>query len=187
MPAQSFSPSRRNLLRGGAIAGGLALGSGMASADVSRASAAATLPAEAVETGVQYWLQLDGIEGESQDSQHENWIDLGGYSFGVTDSETTKAGSKGKVSFKNLSVTKVVDKASPKLFLNCCNGKHIKTGTMSLRKANAKSDYLTITLTDVVISGYRQGAADTDEPEESVSFEYGALKIKYTVQNADGS
>jgi type VI secretion system secreted protein Hcp len=33
---------------------------------------------------VDYFLELDGIDGESKDSKHQDWIELGSFSFGAT-------------------------------------------------------------------------------------------------------
>ncbi|MBV8585847.1 MAG: type VI secretion system tube protein Hcp, partial [Verrucomicrobia bacterium] len=33
---------------------------------------------------VDYFLKIDGIEGESKDSKHQNEIEIGSFSFGAT-------------------------------------------------------------------------------------------------------
>src|SRR5436309_614292 len=53
---------------------------------------------------VDYFLKIDGIEGESQDSKHKNEIDLESFSWGETQSGTHGAGGgggAGKVSMQD--------------------------------------------------------------------------------------
>ena len=74
---------------------------------------------------VDFFLKLDGVEGESQDKDHKNEISLESFSFGADQSGTSSHGTgagAGKVSMHDISVTKVVDKSSPVLFQNCASG-----------------------------------------------------------------
>jgi hypothetical protein len=85
-------------------------------------------------------------------------------------------GGAGKVAVHDISITKHVDKASPTLFKYCANGQHIKQGTITLRKAG--KTYLTIKLTDVLISSYQTGgSAHADQPTESLSLNF--TKVQY--------
>ena len=105
---------------------------------------------------VDYFLKLDGIEGESQDSKHSKEVEIlefhfKGHQAGTTGS-ATGGGGKGRVKLDDLVIVKKVDKASPKLFLQCCNGEPVKKVVLTARKAGKdQQDYLKITLTDCVI------------------------------------
>src|SRR5712692_6599716 len=103
---------------------------------------------------VDYFLKIDGVEGESQDSAHGKEIQLDSFSFGVTQSGTFGAGGgggAGKASFNDFHFTMHVNKASPKLFLYCANGKHIPTATLTGRKAGEKpQDYVVWKFTDIL-------------------------------------
>jgi type VI secretion system secreted protein Hcp len=188
---EAFATSRRNVLRGSAAAGGLLLGSGLAAGGggLSSAGAATTKskgevsPSE-VAILTDYFLKIDGIKGQSQDATHQGWIDLGSYAFGVTDSGKPTTTKKGKVDLYDLHVTKQVDASSPALMLHCTTGKHIPAATLSLRASDGKVDYLTITLTEVLISGYSHSASENAAPTESISLTYGEIKIDYKSQSA---
>jgi hypothetical protein len=84
--------------------------------------------------------------------------------------------SAGKVSVHDISITKQVDKASPKLAQFCANGKHIPNVKIEMRKAG--KTYLTYTLTNVVISSYQTGG-HADQPSESLSLNFTKIEIKY--------
>jgi type VI secretion system secreted protein Hcp len=74
---------------------------------------------------VDYFLKIDGIDGESQDAKHKNEIDLESFSWGATQGGTMAfggGGGAGKVQMQDFHFVMRVNKASPKLFLACANG-----------------------------------------------------------------
>src|SRR5689334_21091545 len=69
------------------------------------------------------FLHLSSIPGESTVPGHENDIDLQSYSWqGVSVPPVIGGGGSSKAVFKDLSLTKYVDKSSPKLMLACASG-----------------------------------------------------------------
>lgn len=93
-------------------------------------------------------------------------------------SSAGSGGGAGKVKFHDISITKYIDKSSPKLALYCANGKHIPKVTIALRKAG--KTYLTYTLTDVVISTYQTGgSAEGGQATETMSLNFGKISIQY--------
>ena len=141
------------------------------------------------------FLELTGIEGESLDDKHPKTIIISSLSWGVSQSGSgASAGGSGvgKASLSDIHVTKVADKASMNLFINCCTGKHIDKGTIYIRKsgsgADTPKDYETIKLTEVFISAWQQSASDGGGlPSESIGLNFSKIEFSYQVQNADGS
>jgi type VI secretion system secreted protein Hcp len=91
---------------------------------------------------VDSFLKLDGIEGASTDSKHAKEIDVDAWSSGESQPASAHAGggaTAGKVSFRDLSFVKRIDKASPTLMLACATGKHIKSAKLAGRKAGQGS------------------------------------------------
>src|SRR5688572_18436432 len=85
-----------------------------------------------------YFLKIDGIEGESQDAKHKAEIDLESWSWGETQSgshATGGGGGAGKVSMQDFHFVMRVNKASPKLLLACASGQHIPSAILTCRKA----------------------------------------------------
>ena len=67
---------------------------------------------------VDYFLKIDGVQGESVDSKHKGEIDLESFSWGETSSGGQGAGGgggAGKVSIQDFHFVMKLNKASPKL------------------------------------------------------------------------
>ena len=63
-----------------------------------------------------YFLKIDGIDGESTDDRHKGEIDIQSFSWGVSNSGSMSSGSgggAGKASFQDIHFTRQLDKASP--------------------------------------------------------------------------
>ena len=141
---------------------------------------------------VDMFLKLDGIKGESKDHKHKDEIHIESFSWGLSQTGTHGAGGgggAGKVSVHDISITKVVDKSSPELMLACANGKHIKEGLLSVRKAGEKPlEYLKIKLNDILVSGVQfAGAGGSDQFTESLSLNFAKFQVEYQEQGADGA
>jgi type VI secretion system secreted protein Hcp len=135
------------------------------------------------------FLMVEGVEGESQDSRHANQIDVLAWSWGASNTVTVSGGGggAGRVSVSDLTVTKPLDKASPKLLLNVCNGRHIPRATLAVRRSGAEFDYLKIELEDVIITALSTaGSSGETSVTESVSMKFGKFRVTYTPQDATG-
>lgn len=140
------------------------------------------------------FLKIDGIQGESTDDKHKDWIEVLSYSWGVNQPASVTPSSAGgatheRANFQDLSVVKILDKASPNLALFCSNGTHIKEITIELCRAGGdKLKYMEYKMSDCLISSVSQGGGGGAEATESISFNYGKLQWTYTQQKrADGS
>ena len=142
---------------------------------------------------VEIFLKLDGIDGESQKDGHVNEIELLSFSNGASNPSSVAFGTgsgAGKVDLSSISVQKIVDLASPKLFLQCCNGTHIASGKLTCREAGGDSpvEYFLYDMTEVFIDSISWGAAaGGGKPSESVSISCKTLQVTYYPQNTDGS
>jgi type VI secretion system secreted protein Hcp len=137
-----------------------------------------------------YFLKIDGIDGESSDAQHKGEIDLETWSWGETQPHPTGGGAgAGKVTMADFSFTTKLTKASPKLFLACAEGSHIKAAWLTARRAAGKAaDYfLKWTFSDLLVSSYQTGAAAGNAPVDQVSFNFSKIEVEYKEQRPDGS
>jgi type VI secretion system secreted protein Hcp len=93
------------------------------------------------------------------------------------------------VDVQDLSFTHYVDTASPNFILACCNGKHFKEAVLTVRKAGEKPlDYLTITMTDVIITSVSPGGASGDEMiTANVTMNFAKYKLSYQPQDNKGA
>lgn len=139
-----------------------------------------------------YFLKIDGIEGESTDDKHKNEIDVLSWSFGASNHGTHGrggGGGAGKVSFQDFNFTIQACKASPKLMLACASGEHIKKAVLVARKAGKEQqEFLKITLSDVLVSSYSVGGAGGSSiPQETFSLNFAKVEYEYKPQKADGT
>ena len=138
---------------------------------------------------VDVYLKINGIPGESADSKHKAEIDVLSYSWGVTQTGTMSyggGGGAGKANFGDFSFMMRMNKATPKLMESCASGKHIKLATLSCRKAGGKQlDYMIYKFHDLLISSY-QTSASSEEPMESISFNYSKMEMEYKEQDEKG-
>jgi len=141
---------------------------------------------------VDYFLKIDGIQGESMDAKHKNEIDLESWSWGETQtgvSATGGGGGAGKVSMQDFHFVMRVNKSSPKLFVACATGQHIPSALLTCRKAGKEQqEYLTWTFTDLLISSYQTGGSGgQDVPVDQISFNFAKIEVSYKEQNKDGT
>jgi type VI secretion system secreted protein Hcp len=142
---------------------------------------------------VDYFLKLDGIEGEATADGHKGQIDLESWSWGESQSGTFAAGGgggAGKVAMQDFHFVMKLNKASPKLFLACATGQHIKEGTLSCRKAGGKQEaFLQVKMSDLLVSSYQTGGSSHSDivPTEQISLNFAKIEFEYKEQKADGS
>ena len=140
-----------------------------------------------------YFLKLDGIQGESQDKTHKNEIEIQSWSWGATNTGTALMGGgmgSGKVQMQDFHFVMSVNKASPKLMLSCANGEHIKSGILTCRKAGKEQqEYLKVTFTDLLVSSFQTGGSGGANvlPIDQISLNFTKVEFEYKEQKPDGS
>jgi type VI secretion system secreted protein Hcp len=142
---------------------------------------------------VDYFLALDGIEGESRDAKHQGELELVSFSWGEASTggpaRGTGAGAgAGRVQIEPLHVLKKADRSSPQLLLACASGRHLKQAVLTVRKAGREQlDFLVYRFGDVVVSSYRTGGSADAEPTDQVSFTFARIQVELRPQKPDGS
>ena len=112
---------------------------------------------------VDYFLKFDGIKGESTDAKHKDEIDIKSWSWGET--QAGQGAAAGKVAMQDFHFVMRVNTATPALMKACATGDHIKTATLTGRKAGKEQqEYLTVKLTDVLVTSYH-----TAEPVRAIT------------------
>lgn len=138
---------------------------------------------------VDYFINIDGIPGESQDDKHRNEIEVEAWSWGATNS-VGGGGGAGKVNMSDLVFTSRISKASPQLMLACASGKHIKNAVFTARRTGGTEfEFLNLTLSDVVVSSFRTGDEGEGDggPVDSVSLNFSQIEFEYRSMKPDGS
>ena len=138
---------------------------------------------------IDIFAKLGDIKGESLDNKHKDEIEVLSWSWGVTNA-LTLAGSgagQGKASFRDLSFTHKIDKASPVLMQACATGVHLKEATITHRKAGkGQQEFLVIKMNDVIITAMADSES-SDDSAETVSLAFAKIDVAYRPQKADGS
>jgi type VI secretion system secreted protein Hcp len=142
---------------------------------------------------VDFFLKLEGIDGESQDAKHKGEIDVESWSWGESQAGSHAGGGgggAGKVSMQDFHFVMKVNKASPKLLLACATGEHIKKAVLTCRKAGKEQqEYLKITLSDLLVSSFQTGGSEGASvlPMDQISLNYTKIEYEYKEQKPDGT
>jgi type VI secretion system secreted protein Hcp len=142
--------------------------------------------------GVEFFLAIDGIEGESADKKHKGAIDVLSWSWAEANpapSGGAGGGGAGRVQMQDFHFTARTSKASPRLVLTCASGEHVKRAVLTCRRgAKTPFEFLEITFTDVLVSAIQLAGAEGVEPTpvDSVSLAYSRIELEYRMQKPDG-
>src|SRR5215467_4790595 len=142
------------------------------------------------------FLELEGIEGEAQDSKFQGKIELQAFSWGATNNssyDSGTGGNDGKGHIHDISFSKFMCKASPELMKRTVTGKAISKGKLSLCKLAGENDgdkiaYYEVELEKIVLTSYQMAASGGAQlPMESGTIHFVITKPKYRPQTNDGS
>ncbi|MGD8833478.1 MAG: type VI secretion system tube protein Hcp [Desulfobacteraceae bacterium] len=137
------------------------------------------------------FIKIDGIEGESTDEKHAGWIEVTSYNTGLSQTVSSTASSAGGASaeradFHDFSITKQIDKASPKLAVACADGTHISSIVVELcRSGTDKVKFMEYKMTNCLISS-TSTTGGGDFPTENVTIDFGKIEWSYTQQKRKG-
>ena len=140
-----------------------------------------------------YFLKIDGVDGESQDDRHRGEIELASFSWGETNSGAVgHAGGAGvgRVSAQDFHIVKRVDKASPKLFIACATGQHFAKAVLVARKPGVEQqEFLKLTFEDLLVTSYQLASEGGGQalPMDQAGFGFAKLEVSYRPQKPDGS
>ncbi|MBN3817151.1 type VI secretion system tube protein Hcp [Paraburkholderia sp. Se-20369] len=153
---------------------------------------------------VDYFLEIDGVEGESTDKQYPNRIQIQSWQWAEENSGRWGFGSgggAGKVEMKDFEFRMVSNKASPKLFLMCATGDHIASAKLICRKSGkGQQEFLTISFASGLVSSFRtlgnmpssqlghgSGEVDSVLPTDVIKINFAKIEFEYREQGNDGA
>jgi len=141
---------------------------------------------------VDMFMKIDTVDGEAQDSKHKKEIDVLSWSWGISNGGSAHNGSgagSGKANVHDLTFTKWVDTATPKLALACCSGKHFKDATLIIRKAGDKPvEYVKIKMETVLITSLSTGGSGGEERlQEHITLNFAKVNLDYVPQDDKGA
>lgn len=139
------------------------------------------------------YLKLEGLDGESVDDLHKNWIEVECFTWGVNNPASFAIGQGGQATqahVEKIDVDKRCDKSSVAMFKACTTGKHIPKGTISCLKLDGETriEYLKIELKDIMVSDFKwEGRGDDQLVKEKVSLVFAEFQETYKLQQDIGS
>jgi type VI secretion system Hcp family effector len=141
-------------------------------------------PGPATSGAADYYLKIDGIDGEATDGSigltgfaWDTRADVGRFAEYTAPREAASGMASGRRMHKPLTIVKEVDKASPKLMEACAKGTHI--GDVEVWSREGGQAALRYTLQDAIISSYSiSGPSESSpRPVESVSFSFAQVRL----------
>ena len=138
----------------------------------------------------QWFLKIDGIEGESTNDVHKDEIDVESWSWGIVQSGASGSGGgvgAGRAVFQDMHFVARISRASPKLFLACATDSHHKVATLSgVRTAGKTVDFLKYKLSDVQVTSVQHSDSEGGAPMEQFSLQYRKFEISYSALSSSG-
>jgi len=137
------------------------------------------------------YVKFDGIDGASTDENHPKWTLVEAISFPISRSIPSGAKdfqrARGETSLGDIVLVRELDKASVKLAEACATGKFFKSVEihMTTDVKGKNEPYLTIKLSDVIISSYSFHGVSSGNPlpSEELSLNYSEIEWTYSVIN----
>lgn len=143
--------------------------------------------------GGSIFAKYDGVDGESQDANHDKWIDVLSMQWAVespTGPETGVSRRRGAPIIDDLVLTYNYDKSTPKLVEKLLKGEVIPKLEIELTSTygGARATYLKYELKNVAITGYRiNAAADGGPPTVVLANNFEEIKVTYTEYDNEGN
>ena len=137
------------------------------------------------------FVKFEGVDGESSDDPHKRWSDilsLSQTSFQEFKDETTRLSEPSLVEGL-ISITKPIDKASPKLAESLSNGKVFPWAEIQIcENSSDRICYYKYQLVNVMISTYAISGTSSEEiPMEEITLNFEKIKISYSEIKPDGT
>ena len=132
---------------------------------------------------IDMFLKLDGINGESLDRNHKQWVDVLAWSWGMSNSGSTHVGGgagAGKANFQDLSYTSYLDASSTPLMKALATGDHLGSALLNVRGAAGSAEFLKITMSEVLVTSLSTGGSGgEDRLTQNVSLNFAKVKVEY--------
>jgi len=140
------------------------------------------------------YIKFDGIDGEAQDKDHKNWSDILSFGQGLHQPGGASTGPtrrRGDVILDDITITKELDKASPKIAESICKGKVFPKVEIHLTASYTdagRQTYYAYELKNVLVTSYNIGGSGQSEdvPVEDVSLNFEEIKVTYTENDSKG-
>jgi type VI secretion system secreted protein Hcp len=131
------------------------------------------------------YLQIDGIQGDATQQEHQKWMDIEAIHWNVSRNMNTSAGSAAnreasEPTVSEVILTKVSDSSSTKLFQEACAGRTGKRAVIHMvTTGNPGNTYVEYSLENTLLASYSVDS-NGDRPIETVKLNFTKIEVKYT-------
>jgi len=141
------------------------------------------------------FVKYDGITGHSSDVDHKGWMAVHDLSWDAGREITSNTSTRGDRESSNakigdLTMTRLMDKATPKLFLEACCGKgrDVEIHMTKTGKGSGAEVYMAYVLKNCLISHYSMSLSPKHKgrPTEHIKISFTQLEVKYTPYDDEG-
>jgi type VI secretion system secreted protein Hcp len=140
-------------------------------------------------------FRLAGIQGESQDAEHKDHIDVVSWSWGMVSPTNMSTGQPyAKAQAHDFKIIKRADKSSPVLIQYLRENNVIKSGKLFMRKSGGETlTFYEIEFTNLRVTSFNANfendTSDGSEPgvRETVTLAFETATFKYTPQSKTGA
>ena len=138
------------------------------------------------------FMHYDGVDGNVTAKGYEKWIEVQSFQFGSGRGISTPTGGAenreaSAPSVSEVVVTKLMDKASPKLFEESLIGKDGKIVKIVMTRTGKELAELCLyKFEEVLVSGYSVSSGGDGAPSESLSINFVKFEYSYTGSDVAG-
>ncbi|MEX0324633.1 MAG: Hcp family type VI secretion system effector [Puniceicoccaceae bacterium] len=141
----------------------------------------------AVQMEAPAFLKFDGIDGESKDTDHEDWIPIEIISMGLVHPTPDPRTGDARPIFKEFTVEKQTDKATAPLLEALATGAVIPNAEIDATEGKGRPTYLKYKLTDAIVTSYTLSGDDMAiAPSETISLNYSTIQTCYWQRSDSG-
>ena len=139
---------------------------------------------------IQGFIKIDGIDGESTDKEHKNWIEVIAFTHDLNQPVSAASATGGRsaagIMISDFVFHNYMDAATPTLNVACCEGRHIDKAVLELCKASGdKHAYMKYTFENIIISSCDIQSGG-EKPVEEVRLNFGKITWEYTPIDSKG-
>lgn len=140
------------------------------------------------------YLKIEGINGESEDERHRNWIECNNVLYAIhqprADVVSTAGGhTTGRADLYPINFTKLTDLASPVLLQACAAGKTLAKAVFEFMRADGDGKpipYFKIELENLIIASITPDSGEGGIIVERVQLAYAKIRWHYLKQSIRG-
>ncbi len=129
------------------------------------------------------FIKATGIPGESTSSGHAQEVEALSVEFGAKSSTSVGSASggagAGRASLTELIFSKPADRSSPIWFQDLAQGKVVQQVVVTMVRPGSINPYLTVTLTNAVVSSYHINHDGNGQVVETIGLTYQRINIEY--------